>query len=168
LAVTFPVRFIEAGGRDFQAEAEGMFYQMSVMDDCAIAREFAGVRVMHDATECGIWGGLYEMARAGEYGLRVEQESIPIQPVVSRTAELFDFDPFCAISEGTLVIIVDKNEAADLNSALREKGIVSGVVGEVVSKEKGLTVVSRKEEIALEHPRVDPYWTLAEKLSKVD
>jgi hydrogenase maturation factor len=61
LAVSFPEKFIEAGGKSFQKEAADVFFEMSVMDDCAIARQFAGVSAMHDATECGIWGGLYEM-----------------------------------------------------------------------------------------------------------
>jgi len=165
LAVSFPEMFIEAGGRDFQKEAEDVFYQMSVMDDCAVAREFAGVRVMHDATECGIRGGLYEMARAGGYGLRLAQDLIPVQPVIKRTAELFGFDPFCAISEGTLIVIVDKKESSALNAAFRKKGILSSEVGEVVPKGQGLTIVSGEKTSALEHPRVDPYWALANELS---
>jgi len=166
LAVSFPQRFVEAGGHEFQKEAEDIFYQMSVLDDCAIAREFAGVHVMHDATECGIWGGLYEMARAGDYGLRVEEELIPIQPVIKKTAEIFNFDPFCAISEGTLIIIVDKNEAGKLVDAFSKHKILSAVVGEVVPKSKGLKIVSGGKEKILEHPKVDPYWILVEKLSK--
>jgi len=74
---------------------------------------------MHDATECGLWGGLYEMARAGAYGLRIDQDAIPVQPIIKRTAELFNFDPFCAISEGTLLAIVDKNEADQLVAAFK-------------------------------------------------
>lgn len=166
LAVSFPQKFIEAGGHDFQKEAEDIFYQMSVLDDCAIAREFPGVHVMHDATECGIWGGLYEMARAGDYGLRVEEELIPIQPVIKKTAEVFDFDPFAAISEGTLIIIVDKKEAQELVNTFNKKGILSSIVGEVVSKRKGLKIVSGGKERTLDHPKVDPYWVLVEKLSK--
>jgi hydrogenase expression/formation protein HypE len=27
-----------------------------------------GVTAMHDATECGIWGGLYEIAQAANLG----------------------------------------------------------------------------------------------------
>ena len=55
---------------------------------------------MHDATECGVWGGLYEMARAGGYGLRVQEDAIPVQPVIRRTAELFRFDPFAGDQRG--------------------------------------------------------------------
>lgn len=166
LAISFPQKFIESGGHDFQKEAEDIFYQMSVMDDCAVAREFSGVHVMHDATECGIWGGLYEMARAGDYGLRIEEELIPIQPVIKKTAELFNFDPFCAISEGTLIVIVDSNEAGKLVDAFDKRGILSSVVGEVVPKKKGLRILSGGKERKLEHPKVDPYWMLVEQLSK--
>ena len=168
LAALFPDKFIKAGGVEFQKEAENIFYQMSVMDDCRIAREFKGVRVMHDATECGIWGGLYEMARAGEYGLRIDEGAIPIQPVIKKTAETFKFDPFCAISEGTLIVMVDKTEADRLVEAFKENGILSAVVGEVVPGEKGLRIMSRGKENELEHPKVDPYWLLVEELSKKD
>ncbi|MFH1710571.1 MAG: AIR synthase family protein [bacterium] len=166
LAVLFPKKFIEAGGEAFQKEAAGIFDQMSVMDDCAIARKFAGVRVMHDATECGIWGGLYEMAKAGNYGLMVEEELIPMQPVIKKTAELFKFDPFCAISEGTLIAIVDRKEADKLVAAFRKKGISSAVAGEVVDKSKGIRVKAKCMERKLEHPKIDPYWILAAEFSK--
>ncbi|MDD5593593.1 MAG: AIR synthase family protein [Candidatus Margulisbacteria bacterium] len=166
LAVSFPNKFILAGGPAFQKEAADIYYQMSVMDDCAIAREFPGVSAMHDATECGIWGGLYEMARAGDYGLRIEEDAIPIQPVIKKTAELFSFDPFCAISEGTLIAMVDKKEAGRLVEAFKQKGILSAVAGEVVPKKQGLKIVSRGKERTLGHPKTDPYWQLMAELSK--
>jgi hydrogenase maturation factor len=166
LAVLFPQKFIAAGGEAFQQEAAAIFYQMSVMDDCAIARSYRGVHAMHDATECGIWGGLYEMARAGNYGFVVEEGSIPLQPVIKKTAELFDFDPFCAISEGTLIAIVDKREADQLVKDLKGRGILSAAVGEVIPKDGGLNIIRDDKAFALEHPKVDPYWILVDKLSK--
>jgi hydrogenase maturation factor len=166
LAVLFPQKFIEAGGTQFQKEAADVFYQMTVMDDCAIAREFGGVHVMHDATECGIWGGLYEMARAGNYGLRIEEDLIPIQPVIKKTAETFNFDPFCAISEGTLLVIMDGKEADGLVKAFNNNGILSAVCGEVLDQEHGLTIVSSGRNRTLEHPKVDPYWVLAAEFAQ--
>ncbi len=168
LAVSFPDKFIEAGGADFQKEAEDIFYQMSVIDDCAVARNFPGVHVMHDATECGVWGGLYEMARAGDYGLRIEEGLIPLQPVVKKTAEVFNFDPFCAISEGTLIVMVDKKEADDLVKTFEKEGILSRVAGEVVHGKEGLKIIREGKSRNLEHPEVDPYWILAEELSARD
>jgi len=40
LAVLFPDKFTASGGAAFQKEAADIFSQMSVMDDCAIARAF--------------------------------------------------------------------------------------------------------------------------------
>jgi hydrogenase maturation factor len=166
LAIDFPRYFIEAGGTAFQKEAEDIFFQMSVLDDCAIARQFYGVHTMHDATECGIWGGLFEMARAGGYGLRIDEEAIPVQPVIKRTAELFDFDPFCAISEGTLLIMMDPAEADALLLEYKRRGIVAAIVGEVVPAADGLQVGSSHGSRELVHPVVDPYWAIVDRLRR--
>ena len=166
LAVLFPHKFIKAGGKKFQKQASDVFCQMSVMTDCIIARSFKGVHAMHDATECGIWGGLYEMAIAGNYGLVIEEDLIPIQSVVKKTAELFNFDPFSAISEGTLLAMVDKKEADKVVNALNKNGIPARAVGEVVDKSRGLKIIKRGRARPLKHPKTDPYWLLVEKLSK--
>ena len=161
LAVLFPDRFVKAGGEDFQKEAAGVFDLMSVLDECAIARKFPGVHVMHDATECGILGGLFEMARAGSYGLRLDLDLIPVLPVIRKTAELFEFDMYSAISEGTLIAIVSPDQADELVAALGENGIQAAACGEIVPESDGLIISSGGEESTLEHPVTDPYWTLA-------
>ena len=166
LAVLFPEKFIAAGGESFQREAAAVFSQMTVMEDCAVARRFRGVHVMHDATECGVWGGLYEMARAGGYGLRVEEEAIPVQPVIRKTADLFGFDAFSAISEGTLIAMVERKDTDGLIGALKDQGIPAAVAGEVVAAEEGLKIIGRAGERILEYPKVDPYWILAAEFSK--
>jgi len=166
LAVLFPHQFVAAGGEAFQKEAAAVFDQMSVLEDCVIAREFPGVHVMHDATECGIWGGLSEMALAGGYGLRVHEDLIPVQPVVRQTAELFHFDPFCAISEGTLIAVVAPGEAEKLVAAFKRKGILSAEAGEVVPRREGQKIIKGGKERALIHPVVDPYWALAAEFSR--
>jgi hydrogenase expression/formation protein HypE len=165
LAALFPERFISAGGEDFQRDAAAVFDQMSVLDECAISRKFPGVHVMHDATECGILGGLYEMARAGSYGLRIELDLIPVLPVIRRTADLFGHDMFSAISEGTLLAIVAPEEAEGLVAALGEGGIPAAVCGEVVPESDGLRLVRGGAETTLEHPVTDPYWALAAEFS---
>lgn len=166
LAVLFPERFIAAGGEAFRREAAAVFSQMSVMDDCAVARKFRGVHVMHDATECGVWGGLVEMAQAGGYGLRIDEGAIPVQPVIRRTAEHFRFDPFAAISEGTLIAMVDQADAKSLVAALADRGIPAAVAGEVVAAGEGIKVVNGPGERTLAHPKVDPYWALAAEFSR--
>ena len=166
LAVCFPQKFIDEGGPSFQKEAEEVFSQMSVLDDCAIARRFPGVHAMHDATECGVWGGLYEMATASGHGLRIDEESVPVQPVIRRTAELFSVDAFCGISEGTLLLIADKSDVPALLEEYKRNGILAAAVGEVRPAGDGMKIVRAGMERPLEHPRVDPYWGLADRLAR--
>jgi hydrogenase expression/formation protein HypE len=106
------------------------------------------------------------MARAGGYGLRVEEEAILVQPVIRKTADLFRFDPFSAISEGTLIAMVDRKDTDALIGALKDQGIPAAVAGEVVAAEEGMKIIGRTGERVLEHPKVDPYWILAAEFSK--
>ncbi len=164
LAISFPDKFKKAFGDKFQKEAEDIFYQMSVMDDCVIARKFSGVHAMHDATECGILGGIYEMARAGGYGVRVMKDLIVTQDVIMKTCEHFKIDPYSSISEGTLIAIVDPKESDGLIKEFKRNNILSSVAGEVVDIKDGLKIIEDGKEKMLEHPKVDPYWGLMEKL----
>jgi len=73
-ATMFPRLIEKEFGLDFSHNAQQIFYKMSVVEDAMTAvgvgvRE-DGMTAMHDATECGIWGGLYELAccRQGEGG----------------------------------------------------------------------------------------------------
>ncbi len=162
MAVTFPDRIAAAYGEDVAREAEGLFYQMSVVEDAltavAVGVRDDGVTAMHDATECGVWGGLYEIAQAAGVGLRVEQERIIVREDAQRICALFNMDPYASISEGTLLLTCRSHKAGAVLAALAERGIAATVVGEVTPASDGLRLVARGEERPLEHPRVDPFW----------
>ena len=167
LTATFPEYFRTRGGADYQQRAEALFAQMTVLDDAALARTVAGVRVMHDATECGVWGGLVEMAQAGGYGLRLEQARIPLQPEAARTCELAGIDPFAAISEGTLLAMVAREDTERLLDLFRAQGILAAEIGEVRPAAEGLVrILPDGERQPLVHPRVDPFWGKFEELLK--
>jgi hydrogenase maturation factor len=135
---------------------------MSVVEDAMTAASVGvrdeGVTTMHDATECGLWGGLIEVARASGVGMRIEKERIPILDEVTKICDLFDMDPYCAISEGTLIITCRKEKTAEVLSRLEAKGITAAAIGETVPGEKDVTLVEEGRERILEHPRVDPFW----------
>ncbi|MFH1502208.1 MAG: AIR synthase family protein [Candidatus Eisenbacteria bacterium] len=158
MAVQFPEFIEEAHGARAVAEAQEVFYQMSVIKDAAVCARAGGVRAMHDATECGIWGGLFEMARAAGAGLRVYKERIVTQEPVLRTCALFDIDPYKAISEGTLLAAVAPESVDGVLGALAEAGIPASAAGELTPAGTGITVVDEDGERALEHPRIDPFW----------
>lgn len=161
-AVTFPHRIEKVYGKAFAQRAEELFWQMSVVEDALSAASVGvrdeGVTAMHDATECGLWGGLYEVARASRVGMRIEKGKIPIPEEVAKICGLFEIDPFSAISEGTLIITCKKAKTERLLSCLAERGIRAAVIAETCPEANGITLIEKGHEVPLEHPRTDPFW----------
>jgi hydrogenase maturation factor len=139
-----------------------MFEQMSVVEEATIAAAVGvredGVTAMHDATECGLWGGLYEVARASRVGMKIERERIMVPEEVEKVCRLFAIDPFTSISEGTLVLTCKKNRTAEILARITAKGIAAAVIGETLPEAEGIALVDAGRSRALEHPRVDPFW----------
>lgn len=156
-------RLVEAElGRADLRDLEKMFYKMSTVEDALAAAagnaRAAGVTSMHDATECGIWGGLYEIARASGTGMDVDRDAIRIEPAAARLCARFGMDPYCAISEGTLIITVKPAAATSVLERLAGKGIAASVIGKVTPKEAGIMVTESGRRRHLAHPVTDPFW----------
>ena len=166
MSAYFP-KYLEAEyGKSFVKKAQDVYYQMSTVKDAMVAAKAGGVTAMHDATECGIFGGLYEMASHSKVGLNIYKEDIIIQDAVDKTCRCFGIDPYVAISEGTLLATAKKERAKAVVSALKKEGILASIVGEAVSVGKGIRVIDGKTEYKLEHPRIDPFWGKFEEYLK--
>jgi len=161
-AAMFPKLIEKEFGRAFSRKAEKIFYKMSVVEDAmtviGVGVRDKGVTAMHDATECGIWGGLHEFAQAAGLGVRVEKESIVVEPCVTEICSYFGIDPYASISEGTLIAACKEHKAQDVVNALSRKGIKASIVGELTQPEKGMVLVEKGKERKLKHPIVDPFW----------
>jgi hydrogenase expression/formation protein HypE len=162
LATMFPFLMEREYGNDFSRKAQQIFYKMSVVEDGMTAigvgiRE-NGVTAMHDATECGLWGGLYEIVQAAGLGVRVEQEKIVVQEGVKEICAFFGIDPYASISEGSLILSCRPHKADEVVKTLQKKGIAASVVGELTPPEKGMVLVRQGKEGKLVHPIVDPFW----------
>jgi hydrogenase maturation factor len=160
--VTFPDRVRKALGPEMAQRAADLFHQMSVVQDCrtaaAIGVRNRGVTTMHDATECGLYGGLVEVAQASGVGMRIENEAIPLPEVVARVCGLFGIDPFTSISEGTLIITCKPFRAQALLAAFSGVSVPAAIIGEVTEKESGIVLLEGGSERELVHPRRDPFW----------
>ncbi len=161
-AAMLPGVITEKYGPELNHKAQQVFYKMTVVEDAMTAVGVGvrgkGVTAMHDATECGIWGGLFEVAQASGLGVRVEKEKIVIEDSVEAICRLFNIDPYASISEGTLLIACKEQKATVVVDALAQKGIKSSIVGELTKPEQGMVLVENGKEKKLEHPIVDPFW----------
>jgi len=161
-AAMFPKVIEKEYGAEFSRKVQQVFYKMSVVEDALTAVGIGvrenGVTAMHDATECGVWGGLYEVAQAAGLGARVEKEKIVVEDGVKEVCRLFSIDPYASISEGTLIIACKEHKANDIVKALARKNIKASIVGELTKQEKGMVLEEKGKEKKLEHPIVDPFW----------
>jgi len=161
-ATMFPKLIEKEFGQDFSQRAQQIFYKMSVVVDAMTAVSVGtrenGVTAMHDATECGIWGGLYELAQAAGLGVRIEKDQIVVEDCVREVCSYFSIDPYASISEGTLIISCKKHKAQEVVEALSQGGIKSSIAGELTEPEQGMILVRDGNEEKLGHPIVDPFW----------
>jgi len=170
-AATYPQIVADKYGSLAAQQADHIFDQMSVVEDALTAvtvgvRE-EGVTSMHDATECGVWGGLFETAQASQVGMVINKSAIIVQDIVDKVCRLFNIDPYSSISEGTLIITCRPPKAAEVIRRLADKGIPASEVGEVVEQSKGLHYWEGGREYDLRHPQVDPFWAAFGKAAEM-
>jgi len=162
LATMFPKLLEKEFGADFSRKAQEIFLKMSVVEEAMTAVSVGirdnGVTAMHDATECGIWGGLFEIAQAAGLGLTVDKESIVMEEGVKEICGYFGIDPYASISEGTLIIVCRPHKAQDIVKALRKKNIKASIAGELTEPSSGMILIKDGRPGRLVHPVVDPFW----------
>ncbi|WP_424016520.1 AIR synthase family protein [Halorientalis pallida] len=161
LSIQYEPLLAEAVDAETLQAAQDRFYDMSPVRDALTAAAAGPVTAMHDATECGIYGGLFEMARAAEVRIEIERDAVPVQPGVVEACDFFDIDPWISISEGTLLATVDPAGVDDVLAALDDEGIPAADVGEVVAG-SGLAVDGDEQD----HPGRDPFWAAMEEYAE--
>lgn len=161
-ATMFPKVMEKEFGASFSRKAQDIFFKMSTVEDAMTAVSVGvrdnGVTAMHDATECGIWGGLYEIAQAAGLGITIDREKIVVEDCVKEICSYFGIDPYASISEGTLIVTCRAHKADDIIAALEKKDIKASIVGELTPADKGLVLIRNGKPEKLVHPVVDPFW----------
>lgn len=140
-------------------KAKALCKQMTVVADALLAMDSGGVTAMHDATEGGVIGGLFEIASASEVGMEIHEAAFVYPDEVRMVCEAFEIDPIAAIAEGSLLITVRPNRSNSIVHKLRAAGIDASIVGKVTDDIETRIIERRDGTIApLEIPRQDPFW----------
>jgi hydrogenase maturation factor len=95
--------------------------------------------LMHDATEGGILGAAYETISLENLGLALNSEEFPLTRNSKKLCKLLNVDPLRVISSGTFLVILDAEKAKEVVK-LSSHEIPIKIIGEITSKEKGITL----------------------------
>jgi hydrogenase expression/formation protein HypE len=163
LALSFPETIKNKCGVEVQHNAAELFYKTSALQDGLTAatlnaKEDKAVTAMHDVTEGGILGAIYEIALASGCGVMVDEGALPTGHIQQQVCSLFEIDPHYCIGAGSMIIAVKENNAELLIDTLKAKGIQASSVGRFVNKEKGMLLSKDGKEQPIIHPGTDPYW----------
>ena len=116
-----PVETLERG--------EAFFSELSVVPDARILREHANA--MHDPTEAGVLGGLYELAHASGVRIDVERERIGIREPTDALCSALGIDPLRAFASGALLATVPPADVETALASLSDAGIEASEIGRV-------------------------------------
>lgn len=111
---------------DFVHTVQDFDRYLSVLPESRVAVE-VGVHAMHDITEGGIFGALWEMAEGAGTGLDIDLKAIPIRQESIEVCEQFGVNPYLLMSSGSMLIAAENGPA--LVRELAKAGIHSAVIG---------------------------------------
>lgn len=114
----------------FVETAKNFDQYLSVLPEAKIAREW-GVSAMHDITEGGVFGALWEMGSGSGVGLDIDLKRIPIRQETVEVCEALGLNPYILMSSGSMMIAADDGHG--LVRKLEQAGIHAAVVGKATA-----------------------------------
>ena len=124
--------------------------QGDISSDCAALNELAGaalsagrVRVLRDPTRGGLATTLNEFTEGSEYGIRIEEELVPVKPQVRAACDMLGLDPLYCANEGKMIVVTAEEDAQKVLEAMKKlpEGRDAAVIGTVSKRYPGKLVM---------------------------
>lgn len=148
LLTRYPARML-----DEAAEFERF---LSIIPEAATARK-SGVCGIHDVSQGGIFGALWEMANGAGVGLEIDLKKLPVRQETIEICEFFDLNPYELSSGGCLLMTAEDGNG--LVAALEKEDIPAVVVGKTTGSNDRL-LFNEEERRFLEPPKTDELYKM--------
>ncbi len=142
--------------KDVLERSKALVKNISVVKEGILAGRF-GVNSMHDITEGGVLGAIWEVTEASGKGALVYHDRIPIMEETSKLCRIYSIDPLKLISSGCMVITC-KN-GSELVKLLEGEGIKATIIGQITN--------TLEKRLVLEEGCIDITEPLSDELYKV-
>lgn len=103
--------------------------KLSIVPESRLALQL-GAHAMHDVTEGGILGAVWELAFAGGCAAEIDSGKIPVRPETAALCGALGLDPLRLIGSGSLLVAIEDGEA--LVKLLASRGIEASVIGRAI------------------------------------
>ena len=109
----------------------------------ALLSKLDGIRIMRDPTRGGVATTLNEFTTDQDFGIQIDENQLPIRPVVQGLCEPLGFDPLNLANEGKFLIIIDPREAQSALEILQSfpENVNSRIIGQVTEEPAGKVIL---------------------------
>ncbi|MDE6531424.1 MAG: hydrogenase maturation factor [Lachnospiraceae bacterium] len=122
---------------EYIEEAKGFDRYLSIIPEAATAMK-SSVGAMHNVSEGGIFGALWNMAEHSGVGLEIELKKIPIRQETVEICNYFDINPYALLSTGCLLMTAENGY--ELVESLHKEGISAAVIGRTTDRNDRLII----------------------------
>jgi len=129
---------------------------MSIIPEAAVAAK-SGAGAMHDVSEGGVFGALWELAESAGVGLEIDLKKIPIRQETIEICEYFDLNPYKILSGGCLLIATEDGNG--LVMELEKANIPAVVIGKA-TEGRDRVLINEDERRFLETTQTDELYSL--------
>ncbi len=158
LASTFSDKLREEFGDIFVDTAREYIKKISIIKEALLVRDY--VNAMHDATEGGVYGGIYELSCAAGLGFTIYEDEVPISYETEKICSYFNINPYFLISSGTLIITTSEEDK--VLEILAKNDIVAKKIG-VMREDKERVVIRKGESYPFVPQTQDELWKILER-----
>ncbi len=109
-------------------DAQSFIEQISVLREGEIGKRL-NVSAMHDVTEGGILGAIYEMCEASKVGCKIYNSKFAVDEITRKICEFFNINPLKLISSGSMLMSINKETAPAYEQAMIEAEIPYSKIG---------------------------------------
>ena len=149
-------------GDELLSEGQALMHELSVQSEGEVAASHR-IRAMHDVTEGGVEGALWEMAQALGVGMCIEKDAIPVLDSTKVLAKIADIDLYRLISSGSMLVVLDRDDFEPMQKELEERSILFTKIGEIINDSRVIYKSAEGEE-AIPSPGPDELYGAILKL----
>jgi hydrogenase maturation factor len=109
-----------------------------------------GVKAMHDMSDSGVFGALWELGEAGNCGMEINLKKINMRQETIEITNYLGINPYIISSTGSLLMVT--SDGLGLIHELEKEGIEAFVIGKIVEGNDRV-IINEDEKRYLEPPR---------------
>lgn len=128
---------------------------ISVVKEGVIAGAL-GATAMHDVTEGGIYGAVYELCEASGVGCELFKDHIPVLHITKSICAQFGINPYRLIGSGSMLITT--NNCDIMLNEIKKAGIEAAVIGRIT--DNGVYIIENGIKAPLDPPEADELFSI--------